>query len=384
MRLKCAILLLLAIPAAGQMPHPTAGPFSMVDVRKDFLLDFTRTVTVDKNYGTFHTIGAAISFVAALPDGSSGHACSLEAGGGIVSGVKVGQCRNWSNPWRIVVHRGNGSADPNTFAPDYIESAIVAPPYTTIEGAETLHNIPVSFQGGPVIQLTATSGTLITSNSGSGLSNLEIFWGGSQTGYIKAFEHIGPDYTGVVTNVSFQLAPTDAGLSVCKTDGTTGATGNNTSPCAIDGVVETAGGLYLYNTSVVSNRALGRLLVNLDAILGLSAYGGRWEGQSGCTVLMENSAAGSLALYEGARLGSGVSGCTCNLKNSSGMFLVSGGVTYASACGTGVITNGNLHAPYGTTNPSACSPGEQFTNTGSTKKHCDCVSANTWACVTIL
>jgi hypothetical protein len=113
-------------------------------------------------------------------------------------------------------------------------------------------------------------------------------------------------------------------------------------------VVVSAGGAYLYSVSVdITGNALGRALVNNDPLLGVSLYGGRWEGSSGCAKLIENAAAGPVALYEGVRLGTGALGgggaCSTTLVNSgAGTLQVVGGVTYVSS--TGTITNAPLHA----------------------------------------
>lgn len=370
MRLKTAILLfLLSIPAAGQMPHPTSGPFSLFDARKDFQLDFSRLRTVDSGgHGNFLDLSSALAYVAALKDGSSGNSCT----------TNPATCRNADNPWVIQIEMGiGGSTDPtDIYTTPYNETRVTVPDFVTIQGVTLQHNSPVfNLNSSPAITLGATSGCLITLGNGSFISNLQLFWAGTPTGQVKGICYEGSSSPGVATNVSLSLLALAAGTSACGTSGR----GAGSSPCAVDGVViDGTGGFYGYNVSpVIQGNLLGSVVLGNAASNGASFYGGRFSQDSSCVALVKNIGAGDLSFYW-SRFDPG---CLLDMANPSGT-MSQVGTPYGPS--SGVITNKGIAAPFGTTNPATCSPGQPFVNTGSTKKHCDCISANTWACVTIL
>jgi hypothetical protein len=326
----------LGVPAAeAQIPRSSPRLYNTYQISQWLSsARFSRTVTVDGGgNGDFSSLPAALSYVAA-------------------------QNPNWTTPWIVIVYPGpGGSMNPNLAAPNYTATSLTIPDYTSVQGFAVSHNSPVAWTGSPVLQLTATSGALVTLGSGSTISNLQLFWFATPTGAIKILRHTGV-YPGVATNVAIQAVA-----------------GSDAFP--VDGIVEDAGELFLYNSSVVlEGNPSGTPLVNNNNVTasGLSVYGGRFAGSGGCAVLAKNTANGSLRIWD-ARLDSG---CTNDLvQASTGPIAIYGGTSYGPA--SGVITHGNVHAPFGTSPPATCSAGALFVRT-NTPAVCACVSVNTWKC----
>jgi hypothetical protein len=352
-----AVLLVLSLltptPAQAQYPRPTRYPFSSYDLATHLTTArFTRIVVVDSSGGgDFKKLSEALAYVAA----------------------KDSTQRNWTTRWTVLVYPGQrGSADPDTYGYNYSEPALTIPAYTEVLGFTTGHSDPLGWMGGtPVIELTATAGTLVKLAGGSSLTNLQFFWAQTPTGPVKVIDHTTvPDNDPKNHNVPWLGQLTNVSLSLLA--------GSNAFP--VDGITETAGGLILEGGGVFLEQSpAGRALVNANptAGLGVTVHGGRYAGSSGCAALMANTAAGTLRLLAGVRLDPG---CANDLlQTGTGTLEVSSGVTYGPAAGS--ITNGAAHLPNGTTTPAACSPGAAFVNTTSTApKICFCIALNTWKC----
>lgn len=331
------LYVLCVLPAEGQLPRATPRPYNTDQISQWLsTARFSRTVTVDASgTGDFSTLPAALTYVAA-------------------------QMPNWTTPWIVIVYPGpGGSTNPNIGAPNYSATSLSIPDYTSVQGFAMSHNTPVAWTGTPVVQLTATSGTLVKLGSGSTISNLQLFWFATPTGAVKVLRHTG-QYPAIVTNVAIQAVA-----------------GSDAFP--VDGIVEDAGALYLYGSSVVlDGNPSGTALVNNTNVtgLGLSVYGGRFAGSSGCAALAKNTSAnGSLKIWD-ARLDPG---CTNDLvRASTGPIEIYGGTHYGPA--SGVITHGNVHVPVGTSLPATCSVGTLFARTNTPAAVCACVAANTWKC----
>jgi hypothetical protein len=333
-----AVLDLLGVlPAEAQIPRANPRPYNTAQITH-WLSNarFSRTVTVDGGgSGDFSNLPAALAYVAS-------------------------QKPNWTNPWVVIVYPGpGGSTNPNLAAPNYTAASLTIPDYTSVQGFAVSHNTPVAWTGTPVVQLTATSGALVTLGSGSTISNLQIFWFATPTGPVKVLRHTGT-YPGVVTNVAIQAVA-----------------GSDAFP--VDGVVEDAGALYLYGSSVVlDGNPSGSALVNNNNVtgLGLSVYGGRFAGSSGCTALAKNTSANSSLKIWDARLDPG---CTNDLlRVGNGPIEIYGGMQYGPA--SGVITHGNVHTPFGAALPATCSVGSLFVRTNTPPAVCACVTTNSWKC----
>ncbi len=349
-----AVLSLDPHSAAAQYPRPKHRPISTPDIAKHLTTGrFTRIVVVDSSGGgDYKKLSDALAYVA----------------------TKNSSERNWTSRWTVLVYPGQrGSADPDAYGYNYSETALTIPAYTEVMGFATGENNPLGWTGGaPVIELRATSGTLVFLGGGSSLSNLRFVWIQTPTAAVKGIDHTAvPDqdpknhnvsYLGQLTNVSFQLVA------------------RNNASFAVDGITESAGGLLVYGGGVMINGSTtGRAVVNAGN-LGISLHGGRYGGASGCTGVMANTAAGPLKLFAGVRIDSG---CVNELvRTGTGPIEVQGGIGYTRASGT--ITHGNAQLPFGTANPTACSPGATFLNTASspedTEKLCLCTATDTWRC----
>jgi len=353
--LVLAVLLVpfFACPGEAQYPKPTRNPISSYDIARHLIsARFTRVVVVDSSGGgDYKKISEALAYVA----------------------TKNSSERNWTSRWTVLVYPGQrGSTDPDAYAYNYSETSLTIPAYTEIMGFGTGHSDPLAWMGGtPVIELRATSGTLVKLGGGSSLTNLHFFWAQTPTAAVKAIDHTTvPDndpknnnvsWHGELTNVSFNLVSLNSTLQV-------------------DGITESSGALFVYGGGVmIVGSPAGRTVVNAGTVagLGIVLYGGRYAGSSGCAALMVNTAAGGLKLFAGVRLDPG---CTNDLlKTGTGPIEVQGGISYGLASGT--ITHGIVHVPFGTTNPAACSPGTVFVNTTTgTEKICACTAVNTWLC----
>ncbi|HWM95237.1 MAG TPA: hypothetical protein VN493_31070 [Thermoanaerobaculia bacterium] len=349
-RLFVLSVLLVLSPAAAQYPRPLRHPFSSYDLAAHLTsARFTRVVVVDSSGGgDYKKISDALAYVA----------------------TKKSSERNWTTRWTVVVYPGQrGSTDPNVYGYNYSETSLTIPAYTEVMGFATGQSDPIAWMGGtPVIELRATSGTLVKLGGGSSLTNLHFFWAQPPTAAVKGIDHTTvPDndpannnvsWLGQLTNVSFSLVAQNASFPV-------------------DGFTESSGGLVVHGGGVMLiGSVAGRAVVNAgDA--GMSLYGGRYGGSSGCAALMANTAAGGLRLFAGVRMDAD---CANDLvRTGAGAIEVQGGVDYRSASGT--IAHGTAHVPYGTALPSACSVGAAFLNTTSgAEKLCACTTANTWRC----
>jgi hypothetical protein len=347
------LFVLFVLPAQAQYPRPTRYPFSSYDLAAHLTsARFTRIVVVDSSGGgDYKKISEALAYIA----------------------TKDSTQRNWTSRWTVLVYPGlRGSADPNAYAYNYTETSLTIPAYTEVLGFATGHNNPVSWTGGvPVIELTATAGPLVRLGGGSSLTNLQFFWAQPPTGAVQGIDHTTvPDadpinnnlsYLGELTNVSVQLIALNGSFPV-------------------DGLTESSGGLTVYGGGALVDRSTtGRTVVNANPAegLGLTLYGGRYGGSAGCAALMVNTAAGSLKLFAGVRIDPG---CTNDLvKTGTGTIEVQGGIAYGP--GSGTITHGITHLPFGPARPATCSPGTAFINTTpSAEKLCACTATNTWRC----
>ncbi len=350
------VLPFFSCPGEAQYPRPSRHPVSSFEIANHLTKTrFTRIVIVDSaGGGDYKKISEALAFVAS----------------------KNSSERNWTSRWTVLVYPGQrGSADPDTYGYNYSETALTIPAYTEVMGFATGHNHPIAWMGGaPVVELSATSGTLIRLGGGSSLTNLHFVWLQTPTAAVKALDHAPvPDadsrnhnvpYIGQLTNVSFNLLSRNSTLQV-------------------DGITETSGGLIVKGGGVLMDgSAAGRTVVNASSVdgLGVTVQGGRYGGSSGCAALMASTGVGALKLFAGVRLDPG---CTNDLvRTGAGAIEVQGGIGYGPV--SGVITPGPLHLPFGIANPATCSPGAAFLNTGipgvGAEKLCACIAANTWRC----
>ena len=353
--LVLAVLLVpfFACPGEAQYPKPTRNPVSSYDIARHLTsARFTRVVVVDSSGGgDYKKLSDALAYIA----------------------TKNSSERNWTSRWTVLVYPGQrGSTDPNAYGYNYSETSLTIPAYTEVMGFATGHSDPIGWMGGtPVIELRATSGTLIKLGGGSSLTNLQFFWAQTLTAAVKAIDHTTvPDSDPTNHNVSWLGELTNVNFSLVSQGGS----------FPIDGITESSGGLVVHGGGVsITGGSNSRAVVNAGTVagLGISLYGGRYGGSSGCAALMANTAAGGLKLYAGVRLDPG---CTNDLvKSGAGPIEVYGGINYGPASGS--ITHGIVHLPFGTTNPATCSPGTAFVNTtAGTEKICACTAVNTWLC----
>jgi len=345
---------LLAAKAEAQYPRPTRRPVSAYEITKHLTTArFTRIVIVDSNGGgDYKKLSDALAFVA----------------------TKNSTERNWTTRWTVLVYPGQrGSIDPEAYGYNYSETSLTIPAYTEVMGFATGHSDPIGWMGGtPVIELRATSGTLVKLGGGSSLTNLQFFWAQAPTAAVKALDHTTvPDIDPANHNVSWLGELTNVSFSLVAQ--------SNAFP--VDGITETSGALVVHGGGVtISGSTAGRAVVNANNIVGMgvSLYGGRYAGSgAGCTALMANTAAGSLKLFAGVRIDTG---CTNDfVRTGTGSIEVDSGTSYIRASGT--ITHGIVHLPFGTPNPPVCSPGAAFINTTSgAEKICACIAVNTWRC----
>ena len=350
----CVLLVLFfAFPGEAQYPRPPHRPISSYDIARHLTTTrFTRIVVVDSSGGgDYKKLSDALAYIAA----------------------KDSSQRNWTSRWTVLVYPGQqGSTAPAAVGFNYTETTLTIPAYTEVLGFPTGRNDPISWTGGtPVIELRATSGTLIKLGGGSALTNLQFFWMQTPTAAVTALDHTTvPDNDpvnhnvsslGELTNVSFNLLGINASFPV-------------------DGITESSGGLLVHDGGVlISGSTAGRTVVNAgsNAYQGLSLYGGRYAGAGGCAALIANAGASALKLFAGVRIDAG---CANDLvRTGAGAIEVHGGITYGPASGT--ITHGTVHLPFGTSNPATCSPGAAFVNTTSgAEKICACTATNTWRC----
>ncbi len=281
--------------------------------------------------------------------------------------------RNWTTRWTVLVYPGaGGSTDPDAMGVNYTESTLTIPAWTEVTGVTSGHNNTAAWQGGvPVIELTGTAGSLIKLGGGASLSNLRFHWSKTPTAAVKMLEHVGvADADTANNNVEFTSQLTNVAFGLLA--------GSNAF--AVDGIVESgsvAQALYVYGGGLsLSGNALGKAVVN-NGGEGITIYGGRYSGSSGCATLMSNtSATGNLKIFD-ARL---ELGCTNDLvRASTGTVEVYGGTSYGPA--SGVITHGITHLPFGTAPPGTCSVGSAFVDT-DLPGICVCSAANTWKCAT--
>jgi len=345
-------LLFSPAPADAQYPRPTRYPFSTYDLAAHITsARFTRIVVVDSSGGgDFKKLSEALAYVA----------------------TKDSTQRNWTTRWTVLVYPGQrGSADPNLYGYNYSETALTIPAYTEVLGFTTGTTDPVAWMGGtPVIELTATAGTLIKLGGGSSLTNLQFFWAQTPTGAVKALDHTTVPDTDPANNfVSAVGQLANVSLSLVAR--------SNAFP--VDGITESSGGLFVHGGGItLDGTTTGRTVINANSTsgMGLTLYGGRYASSSGCTALMANTAAGALKLFAGVRLDPG---CTNDLLQTGTGPIEVYGVAYGPASGT--ITNGPTHLPFGTTTPTTCSPGAAFVNTTTAApKICFCSALNTWKC----
>ncbi len=353
--LVLAVLLVLSVlSAAAQYPRPTRRPVSTYEITKHLTTTrFTRIVVVDSSGGgDYKNLSEALAYVAS----------------------KKSTERNWTTRWTILVYPGQrGSTDPNVYGYNYSETSLTIPAYTEVMGFSTGHSSPIGWMGGtPVIELRATSGTLVKLAGGSSLTNLQFFWAQTPAAAVKAIDHTTvPDIDPASHNVSWLGELTNVSFSLVSQ--------SNAFP--VDGITESSGGLVVYGGGVmIDGSTAGRTVVNAGTVagMGISLYGGRYAGSGiGCTALMANTAAGSLKLFAGVRIDTG---CTNDfVRTGTGSIEVDSGTSYIRASGT--ITHGIVHLPFGTPNPPVCSPGAAFVNTTSgAEKICACIAVNTWRC----
>ncbi len=308
------LLLLLAIPSAAQYPRPPRALLGWFEIASHLATtSFTRTKFVGPG-GDFKTLHDACAYVAAQSPTALA----------------------W---WRIIVLNGPpATADGNGFGGNYTETTLTVPPYTSIEGSPASSDSFVA--GQPIIAFTGTSGGLLNLGAGSQISGLTIYWAKTPTGVVK-----------VVRNNTGG----EAFLSRVKIIAVPGSTAFET-----DAVVNDSGSLYMNDVDAETDgaSASSSTVVNSDAASGIAISGGRYVG-AGLTALVRNTSTGVLKLFW-SRLDAGA---TFDVKNASTGTIEVHATDYQTS--SGLISNGTSHAPYGTTTPSACSPGALFVNSTS-------------------
>jgi|SRR6185369_11745759 len=334
-----SLLLLLPSIAAAQYPRPSHALLGWFDIANHLATAvFAGEVIVAPKGGNFKTIGEAVAYVTA-------------------------QNPTPQAPWFITVERGAVSTGTVNQTCHYTETGWVTPPSTLIQGRAVIHPTPVGFTSAPVVCLTGAGGTLVKLQSGSQMSHLTLIDRTPATAAVKLLEM---DWSGQSSGQPAVIS--DVALI------TTSAVGN---AFAVDGLTITHGALYGYGFSILlSGNALGTgVVVNeTTAAFGVTLYGGRCQGSTGCTSFFHNVSTASLKLY-GVRVDPK---CAADLKNDSTGLLEVHQTDYTTSSGT--ITDGVTHANGGTALPATCSNDQLFINT-TTHSLCWCEgSGNTWKC----
>lgn len=337
-----------AVPSA---PVVVAAPGAVPKAASGGTLDpswtkHSRVVILDSaGGGDFTTLSAALTYVA-------------------------GQSPSVIAPWTIVVMPGAPGAGAE-YA-NYTESGnLVVPIQTIVQGyTQGTLGASVSINPGATIKLTCATGTCLKLGGGSSLSFLNILYKGTPTANVAVIEANATGSGSVQGQNIYMVNEVVQPLS---------------SSFEVDGYVNTVGSSYLAYSSVIigGGSSLNQAILNNDTASGrgITIFGGRFSGQSGCAKLIDNAAAsgGSINLFS-VRLDPNK--CTTDLTNAGAAPFNVTATPYGSSSGT-ISQYGPTFNQYGTSNPATCSPGQQFTNT-TTPAHCDCVAANTWKCITIL
>jgi hypothetical protein len=329
------LLLLVPAVAAAQIPRPERPLINTLDIR-DYLnhANFSRTVSVDAGgRGNFAKLSEALAFVATKP-------------------------RGVSQQWTVLVYPG-GSLLGSGSTMNYVESQLVVPSYTTVRGfpGAAPSGVLINSTSNPTIELTATSGTLISLGAGSGLSGLNFYAGATLTGDTIMADAAGGDVD-VLENTQLWF---------------NGATGAFAADIFVCEATRCAG----YNLDTIRGQNGSSATVrNVVAKTTTALFGGQHQpGQgTGQAKVMEALSGAILRLF-GVRI---IPGATTDVTASSGTAEI-----HNSAVNnfTGAVKGSTLYSINGTANPSTCSPGQLFVNTtGSAEKICACVSANTWKC----
>jgi|GEM_PF-2427045 len=266
-------------------------------------------------------------------------------------------------PWSVIIMPGQPNGSGNS-GYNYLETNLTVPPQTSVQGLYGgASGASPPFGTLPIVRLNCVSGTCLTVSGGASLSGFLIRWSETPTAAVKVIEISQGASTQTVT--LFNL-----GISVTATS----------NAFAVDALTNTSGSTYVYQTYISeSSNASGRVLVNADAVSGhgITVYGGRFRGSSGCATLIENTGSSGIINLFYSRLDAG---CAADLKQTAGT-IAAYSTTYGPVSGT--VTNAATYDAYGTSNPATCSPGQRFLNT-TTPASCACVATNTWKCVTLL
>jgi hypothetical protein len=262
----------------------------------------SRTVTVDAGgLGDYETIGAALAHVAT-------------------------QTRSESTQWLVLVFPGEAqpaSGWDNWY--NYSEAgAVTVPSFTTLQGVSSPHNVPVESVGSPILRLMTPAGTAISLSQGSSLVNFEIIYAGTPSAAVTLIATDGGGGSSVLENLSIKTVPLLDGVP-------------SASAFPITAIANSAGGLYLYETSVAFELVSAASVAILNSsTTGTSVYGGRFFGASPCVDLMR-STAGPLKLYW-SRIDGG--GCTNDLAQAGSGTVQVIGTPYSVATGEIIHADG--------------------------------------------
>jgi hypothetical protein len=334
------LLLLLSLPAgaSAQIPHSEHPLINTVDIR-DFLstAHFSRVVTVDAGgRGNYSKLSKALAYVAT-------------------------QTRSESQQWTVIVY-GGGSLLGSGSTMNYVETRLVVPSYTTVRGFPGVapSGILINSTANPTVELTGTSGDLISLDAGSVVSGINFFAFQTLTADTVMAHATGGEIV-ILENVQlwFNVA--------------TGSFAGDIFVCEALRCV-------LYTTHTIRGQFGSSATVrNVVAKSSLAIYGGRHQpGQgTGQAKLMESAAGGTIFLFW-TRL---IPGATVDLTATAGTAEI-----YFSQLSsyTGTVKGSTLFSHNGTANPSTCSPGQFFVNTtGGGEKVCACTVANIWKCANL-
>lgn len=339
----CAVTPITATTTPGASAVPRATSAGTLDPG---WTKHSRVVILDSSGGgDFTTLSAAIAYVAS-------------------------QSPAVISPWTIVVMPGSPGAGAEQA--NYTESGnLTVPIQTIIQGyAQGTLGASVSINPGATIKFTCATGTCLKLGGGSSLSFLNILYKGTPTANVTVIEANNTGSGSVqgqnIYMVNEVVQPQSSAFEV-------------------DGVLNTVGSMYMAYSSVtmVGGSSLNQAILNNDTVSGrgITIFGGRFSGQSGCARLMNNAAAsgGTIQLFS---VRADPNKCTTDLTNAgTGPFNVTA-TPFSTSSGT-INQYGPTYTQYGATNPATCSPGQDFTNT-TTPAVCRCITANTWKCITLL
>lgn len=287
------MILLCAVTASAQTPT------RWNNLRESKI---TRQVVVDSTakHGDFADLSDALTWIALVSD--------------TTDTTKLP--RDQYSPWTVVVYPGKQITGQLA---QYQEASLVIPDYVTIRGYSE-SRASSQFSAAPVLEMTGTSGALITLGYNTFIVDLDITYKKTPTVLTKLL-YASTGAVGVLANVSVYAS------------GNGDSFGLDLLSVAADAVVT------LYDTNVTRSGtpATKTRGVFCDSSGGITIYGGKFDGVSGQLKLLE-AASGVVRLF-GVRLGT--SPTTQLVASGSGSFETHF-TQYATA--TGTVANEVLRA----------------------------------------